>query len=58
MQFFKTIEGMLSKAFEEKGLKDDKGNLIKATEEPMTEVEYVQHKKERITTDINKLISH
>jgi hypothetical protein len=45
MEYFKTLGGALSKAFEERGLKDDKGNPIKATEEPMTEQEFIEHKR-------------
>jgi hypothetical protein len=45
MQYFKTLGGALSKAFEERGLTDDKGNPITASEEPMTEAEFIEHKK-------------
>jgi len=48
MQYFKTIEGMLSHQFEQDGEKDDKGNFIKATEQPMTDEEYIKYKKEKI----------
>jgi hypothetical protein len=44
MQFFKTVEGMLSHQFEQDGEKDDNGQPIKATEQPMSEDEYVAYK--------------
>jgi hypothetical protein len=54
MEYFKTFEGALTHTFEEKGMKDDNGNPIKATEQPMTEAEYIEHKKEVIKGKIEK----
>lgn len=44
MQFFKTVEGMLSHQFEQDGERDDKGQPIKATEQPMSAEEYAEWK--------------
>lgn len=55
MNYYKTFEGALTAAFEEKGLKDDNGNPIKATEQPMTEAEFIAHKTEVIKEKISKL---
>lgn len=43
MKYFKTIEGMLTNAFQ--GEKDDNGKPIIPTEKPMTEKEYLEYKR-------------
>lgn len=55
MKCYKTFEGMITAAFEEKGLKDDNGNLIKATEQPMNEQEFAEHKRNVIKEKVSRL---
>jgi hypothetical protein len=56
MQYFKTIEGMLSHAFEQRGLTDDNGNPIKATEQPMNLEQFIEHKKQELTEKVSNLM--
>lgn len=44
-QYFKTVEGLLSKTFEELKEKDDNGKPIIASEKPMNEKEYIKYKR-------------
>lgn len=45
MQYFKTFEGMITAAFEEKGMKDDNGKPIRATEIPISLEEFTANGK-------------
>lgn len=58
MKYYKTFEGALTAAFEEKGLKDDNGNPIMATEKPMTEQEFIEHKTKVIEEKLEKFKPH
>lgn len=55
MIYFKTLEGMFSSTFEDKGEVDDKGNKIVATEKGMTQEEYVKWKTNQVKEKVEKL---
>lgn len=54
-KYYKTLGGVLSATFEEKGEKDDKGQPIRATEEPMTEEQYRVFKGEQLKKKLRKM---
>lgn len=57
MQYFKSIEGMITHTLANGGEVDDNGNTIVATEQPMSESEYVEYKKNELLPKIKEMLS-
>lgn len=57
MQYFKSIEGMITHMLAENKEVDDNGNPIVATEMPMNENEYVEYKKNELLPKIKEMLS-
>ena len=55
MTRYRTLGGMLSAAFAERGMCDDKGNLIQPIEEPISDKEYKRELEKKIRGTVSRV---